>query len=72
MSTKQLEQRMTKLETEFEQMKADLRCATGQGWRAVVGNHEGSTTFERVVREVRRLRRGEYAEAARKKSGSEG
>jgi hypothetical protein len=69
-STKQLEQRVAKLETEFERMKADFQCATGQGWRAVVGSHEGSTTFESVVREMRRLRRKEYTEAAGKKAGS--
>jgi hypothetical protein len=68
MSTNQLERRVTKLETEFEQMKADFRCATGQGWRAVVGSHEGSQTFESVVRKMRRLRREEYAEAAGKKA----
>jgi hypothetical protein len=63
MTTKQLEQRVARLETEFERMKSDFRSATGQGWRAVVGSHEGSKTFENVVREMRRLRREEYAEA---------
>jgi len=71
MSPKQLERRLAKLETEFEQMKADLRCASGQGWRAVVGSHEGSVTFESVVREMRRLRRKEYAEAAGNDAGSQ-
>jgi len=68
-STKQLEQRVARLETEFEQMKADFRWTAGRGWRAVVGSHEGSRTFESVVREMRRLRREEYAEAAANDTG---
>jgi hypothetical protein len=71
MSTKQLEQRVARLETEFERMKADLQCASDQGWRAIVGSHEGSKTFDSVVREMRRLRREEYAEAARNVTGSQ-
>jgi len=61
MSTEQLEQRVAKLETEFEKMKADFRCTAGQGWRAVVGSHEGSNTFNDVVQEMQRLRQEEYA-----------
>jgi len=71
MSTEQLEQRVARLETEFEQMKTDIRSVAGRGWRAVVGSHEGSKTFESVVREMRQLRRDEYAEAARENSVSE-
>ncbi len=71
MSTKQLEQRLAKLETEFEQMKADFRSGTGKGWRAIIGNHEGSKTFEGVVREMGRLRREEYAEAAEQRAESQ-
>ena len=51
-------------------MKADFRCATGQGWRAVVGSHEGSKTFESVVREMRRLRREEFREATGENASS--
>lgn len=69
MSTNQLEQRLARLETEFEQMKASLQSSAGQGWRAVVGSHEGSATFDNVVRETRRLRREDYDEAAGKNSG---
>jgi hypothetical protein len=64
MTTKQLEKRLIKLENEFEQMKAEIRCAKPQGWRAVVGTHEASPTFEKIVREVRRLRKQEYEQAA--------
>lgn len=64
MNTKQIEKRVAKLESEFEQLKADLRCATVQGWRAVVGTHKDSPTFETVVREMRRLRREDYNAAA--------
>jgi hypothetical protein len=63
MTTKQLEKRVARLENELEQLKADLKC-TSQGWRSVVGTHEGSSTFESIVREMRRLRREDYQEAA--------
>jgi hypothetical protein len=72
MSTKQLEERVAKLETEFEQMKADFRSATAKGWRAIIGSHEGSKTFEDVVREMGRLRREEYAESAEQSAESQG
>ena len=71
MNTEQLEQRVARLEMEFEQMKADVRCAKSQGWRAVVGSHEGSKTFEGVVREMRRMRREEYTSAAGKNAASQ-
>lgn len=51
---------MAKLESDFEQLKSDLRCAKGNGWRAVVGTHAGSSAFDDVVREVQRLRRADY------------
>ena len=63
MSTKQLETRVARLESEFEQLRAELKCATGQGWRAVIGTHKGSSAFDSVVREMRRLRREDYKEA---------
>ena len=69
MSTKQLEQRLAKLEAELDELKAGLQYATAKGWHAIVGTHEGSESFEVVVREMRRLRRKEYAEAA--ESGGE-
>ena len=70
MSTKQIEKRLARLEGEFEQLKANCRHATGQGWRAVVGAHEDSATFESVVREMRRLRREGYKAAASEKADS--
>ena len=70
MSTKRLEERVARLESEFEQLKADFRCASGRGWRAVVGSHEGSATFESIVREMRRLRSQDYEEAAGEKADS--
>jgi uncharacterized protein (UPF0335 family) len=70
MSTRQLEERVARLESEFEQLKADFRSVSGRGWRAVVGAHEGSATFERIVREMRRLRRQDYQEAAGEKADS--
>jgi hypothetical protein len=63
MTTKQLEKRVAKLESEFEQLKAGLRNTNGKDWRAVVGTHEGSSTFDSVVQEMNRLRRKDYEEA---------
>lgn len=71
MSSKQLEQRVSKLESEFELMKASQPCNSGQGWRAVVGGHKGSSAFDNVVREMRRLRREDYRQATGKHSNSE-
>lgn len=70
MTAKQLEKRVTQLESEFEQLKAALTDSNGMGWRAVVGTHEGSPVFDSVVRELRRLRREDYREAAGEKSDS--
>jgi hypothetical protein len=70
MSTKQLEMRVAKLENELEQLKAGLKCAD-KCWRAVIGTHEGSSTFESVVREMRRLRRKDYEEAADQKADTQ-
>ena len=70
MNTKQLEKRVERLEDEFQQIKAGLSCTTGKGWRAVIGTHEGSSTFDSVVKEMRRFRRNDYQEAAKEKADS--
>jgi hypothetical protein len=71
MSTRQLEKRVARLESELAQLKADFRCATSHlGWRGVIGTHEGSPMFECVLREMRRLRREDYKLAAAKKADS--
>lgn len=63
MNTKQIEQRLARLEDELERVKSELRGSTSRGWRAVVGSHAGSATFDAVVREMRRLRRSDYQSA---------
>jgi hypothetical protein len=64
MTTKQLEKRVAQLESEFALLKEELKCSNGKDWRAVVGTHEGSSTFDSIVREMRRLRRQDYQDAA--------
>jgi hypothetical protein len=71
MSTNQLEKRVAKLEREFKQLKAGLKFAADKGWRAIVGTHEGSSTFDSVVREMGRIRREDYQEAAGEKADSQ-
>jgi hypothetical protein len=71
MNTRQLEKRVERLEDEFQQLKAGLVCATGKGWRAVVGTHEGSPTFDSVVKEMGRLRRDDYQDAAKEAGDSQ-
>jgi hypothetical protein len=70
MTTKQLEKRVAKLESEFEQLKAGLKKTNGKDWREVVGTHEGSSTFDSVVQEMHKLRRKDYEEVAHENADS--
>lgn len=63
MTPKQIEERFERLENELKQVKSQLACGAGRGWRAVVGSHQGSKTFDGIVREMRRLRQQDYQDA---------
>jgi hypothetical protein len=51
MSTKQLEQQMAKLETEFEQMKADFRCASSKDLSSSRYRSDGAPMLKRCLEE---------------------
>jgi hypothetical protein len=60
-----LEDRVARLEAEVEQLRGAVKPGTGWGWESIVGSHQGSEAFAAIVHEMRRLRKEDYARAAR-------
>ncbi len=60
-----LEERVAQLEAEVERLKSSQPIATGQGWQSIVGSHADNPFFEQVVREMKRERDEDYAQARR-------
>ena len=55
--------RLARLEEEMENLRAEVHQYKQSGWRAIVGGHRDSTTFDEVVRAMRKHRREDYDRA---------
>ena len=58
-----IEKRLKRLEAELEQLRAEVDECKQSGWRAVVGSHQGSQTFDEIVAAIRKHREADYARA---------
>ncbi len=61
---RQVEDRLARLEKELDRLRTDLRHCKQAGWRTVVGSHQGSKTFDQIIRAIRRHRRDDYAKTS--------
>jgi len=59
-----IEDRLSDLEREVQRLKDELAACQKTGWRAVIGSHADDPTYNAFLRELRRNRRKDYAQAA--------
>ena len=58
-----IETRLAHLEDELEQLRAEVEQCKQTNWRAIVGSHQGSQTFDEIVRAIHKHREDDYAQA---------
>ena len=55
--------RLARLEEEMKNLRAEVREHKQVGWQSIVGGHRDSTTFNEIVRAMRKHRRDDYEQA---------